>query len=433
MRTQTLPRITGTVTEQGRILVLPDDQDVDVPTPRCPAALAGTSDPSAPRTAAAPDSSSKLDCASQPQQHCAVGTFGSHPDPASGTSQDVLAGSYGAVPVSLRSLNDARVARSAASPVNEPPLSASGGSKCLGGSSWGAAEATPRSPTTNFTVGVALMPCTMTSAPTASRGQTGGVSWPEGSFQELDRGLRTVLSTLTPGPTPRAVQEALHRELTRLVFAETASVSDDPDERHVQMLLMRGHLMRLLGAVVPVDANEPLLEDDRLVVRVRGLLDEEIPGDAGRAAFLHRRMSEVGRELLAVLPAADAFDDVVDGWGRTVCAGFDSTRIREAILAAKSWEQAGVYPHPHILAAVMRALGGYVTTLVPYVSIHLESLSAGSRGWSACGEVIERSQEARDVPPGEGLKAAREHAFRLAVHTEALLRYAEQDCERNGE
>ncbi|ELP65997.1 DUF6415 family natural product biosynthesis protein [Streptomyces sp. WI04-05B] len=221
--------------------------------------------------------------------------------------------------------------------------------------------------------------------------------------------------------------------MTRLVFAETASVSDDPDERHVQMLLMRGHLMRLLGAVVPVDANEPLLEDDRLVVRVRGLLDEEIPGDAGRAAFLHRRMSEVGRELLAVLPAADAFDDVVDGWGRTVCAGFDSTRIREAILAAKSWEQAGVYPHPHILAAVMRALGGYVTTLVPYVSIHLESLSAGSRGWSACGEVIERSQEARDVPPGEGLKAAREHAFRLAVHTEALLRYAEQDCERNGE
>ncbi|MFF7174841.1 DUF6415 family natural product biosynthesis protein [Streptomyces pseudovenezuelae] len=277
------------------------------------------------------------------------------------------------------------------------------------------------------------MPCTTISAPTANGGHPGGVSWPEVSFQELDRDLTAVLSTLVPGPPPLAVQETLHREVTRLVFAETASVSEDPDERRVQLLLMRGHLVRLLGAVVPVDANEPPLEGDRLVVRVRALLDDEIPGDAVRAAFLHRRMSEVGRELLAVLPAVGASDDVVDGWGRTVCAGFDSTRIREAIRAAKSWEQAGVYPHPHTLAAATRALSGYVTTLVPYVSIHLESLSAGSRGWSACGEAIERSQEARDVAPGEGLKAAREHAYRLAVHTEALLRYAEQDCERGGE
>ncbi|WP_416976937.1 DUF6415 family natural product biosynthesis protein [Streptomyces sp. T028] len=217
--------------------------------------------------------------------------------------------------------------------------------------------------------------------------------------------------------------------MTRLVFAETASVSEDPDERHIQLLLMRGHLMRLLGAVVPVNANEPPLEDERLIVRVRALLDEEIPGDDVRAASLHRRMSEVGRELLAVLPTVDASDDMVNAWGRTVCAGFDSTRIREAIRAAKSWEQADLYPHPHTLAAVTRALSAYVTTLVPYVSIHLESLSVGSRGWSACGEAIERSQEARDVAPGEGLKAAREHAFRLAVHTEALLRYAERDGE----
>ncbi|WP_340375676.1 DUF6415 family natural product biosynthesis protein [Streptomyces sp. SS7] len=229
------------------------------------------------------------------------------------------------------------------------------------------------------------------------------------------------------------MQETLHHEVTRLVFAEAASVSEDADERHVQLLLMRGHLMRLLGAVIPVDANEFPLEGDRLVVRVRALLAEEIPGDAVRAASLHRRMSEVGRELLAVLPTAGASDNVGDGWGRTVCARFDSTRIREAIRAAKSWEQAGVYPHPHILAAVTRALSGYVTTLVPYVSIHLESLSAGSRGWSACSEAIERSQEARDVAPGEGLEAAREHAFRLAVHTEVLLRYAEQDCGRDGE
>ncbi|WP_328844842.1 DUF6415 family natural product biosynthesis protein [Streptomyces sp. NBC_00258] len=277
------------------------------------------------------------------------------------------------------------------------------------------------------------MPRTMTSAPTASGGQVDSASWPEGPFQELGRDLRAVLSTLTPGPSPLAAQETLHREVTRLVFAETASISEDPDERHVQLLLMRGHLMQLLGAVLPVDANEPPLEDDRLVVRVRALLDEEIPGDAMHAASLHQRMSEVGRELLAVLPPAGASDDVVDGWGRTVCTGFDSTRIREAIRAAKSWEQAGVYPHPHTLAAVTQALSGYVTTLVPYVSIHLESLSAGSRGWSACGEAIERSQEARDVAPGEGLKAARKHAYRLAVHTETLLRYAEQDCERDGE
>ncbi|KPI25017.1 hypothetical protein OV320_8222 [Actinobacteria bacterium OV320] len=277
------------------------------------------------------------------------------------------------------------------------------------------------------------MPRTMTSAPTASGGQVEGTSWQQGSFQELGRELRTVVSTLAPGPSPLAVQETLHCEVTRLVFAETASVSEDPDERHVQLLLMRGHLMRLLGAIVPLDANEPPPEDPRLVARVRALLDEEIPGDAVHAAYLHRRMSEVGRELLAVLPAVDTSDDVVNGWGRTVCAGFDSTRIREAIRAAKSWEQAGVYPHPRTLAAVTRALSGYVTTLVPYVSIHLESLSAGSRGWSACGEAIERSQEARDVTPGEGLKAAREHAYRLAVHTEALLRYAEQDCERDGE
>ncbi len=273
------------------------------------------------------------------------------------------------------------------------------------------------------------MPRTTTSATTAGGGQVDGVSRPEGSLREPSLDLRTVLSTLAPGPSPLAAQETLHREVTRLVFAETASVSEDPDERHIQLLLMRGHLMRLLGAVVPVNANEPPLEDERLIVRVRALLDEEIPGDDVRAASLHRRMSEVGRELLAVLPTVDASDDMVNAWGRTVCAGFDSTRIREAIRAAKSWEQADLYPHPHTLAAVTRALSAYVTTLVPYVSIHLESLSVGSRGWSACGEAIERSQEARDVAPGEGLKAAREHAFRLAVHTEALLRYAERDGE----
>ncbi|GAQ51727.1 hypothetical protein a10_01507 [Streptomyces acidiscabies] len=278
------------------------------------------------------------------------------------------------------------------------------------------------------------MPRTTVSAPTVGGGQVDGVSWPEGSLRGLGCDLRTVLATLALGQSRFAVREIpLHREVTKVVLAETAHVSEDPDEQHGQLLLMRGYLMRQLGGVVPIDANDPPLEVDQLVVRVRALLDEEIPGDAVRAAFLHRRMSEVGRELLAVLPSVDASDDVVDGWGRIVFTGFDSTRIREAIRAAKSWERTGIYPHPHTLAAVTQALSGYVSMLVPYVSIHLESLSAGSRRWSACSEAIERSQEARNVTPGEGLKAAREHAFRLAVHTEVLLRYAEQDCERDGE
>lgn len=388
--------------------------------------------PASPSPPEISGSSGGSDGTAQPQRLTVVGSFGPDGCATSGTSQDVPTGSCGAVPVSTGPLDDAHVARCAVLHPDEPPLSASGGSKCLGGSSLRAAEVTPRSLTSYSISGVALMPRTTASAHPVGSGQVDGVSWPEGSFRELSLDLRTVVSTLAPGPSPVAVQETLHREVTRLVFAETASVSEDPDERHVQLLLMRGHLMRLLGAVVPVDANEPPLEDARLVIRVRALLDEEIPGDTVRAASLHRRMSEVGRELLAVFPAVDASADMVDGWGRTVCAGFDSTRIREAIRAAKSWEHAGVYPHPHTLAAVTRALSGYVTTLVPYVSIHLESLAAGSRGWSACGEAIERSQEARDVAPGEGLKAAREHAYRLAVHTETLVRYAEQDCERDG-
>lgn len=369
----------------------------------------------------------------QPQRLSLVGSLGPDSDPDSGTSQDVPTESCGAVPASSSSLNDAHVARCAESLVNEPPLSANGDSKRLCCSPSGPTEAAPRPPTSNLTNGVAVMPRITIPAHAADGRQWEGMSWPEGSLRELGRDLRTVLSALTPGPSPLAVHETLHRELTRLDFAETASISEVPDERRIQLLLMRGHLMRLLGAVVPVDAGGPPLDDDRLVVRVRALLDEEIPGDAVRAASLHRQMSELGRELLAVLPAVDEFDDVVDGWGRNVCAGFDSTRIREAIRAAKSWEQAGVYPHPHTLAAVTKALSGYVSTLVPYVSIHLRSLSPGSRESSACGAAIERSQEARDVAPGEGLKAAREHAFRLAVHTEVLLRYAERDRERSSE
>ncbi len=51
----------------------------------------------------------------------------------SGTSQEVPIKSCAAVPASPNSLNYARVVRSAVSLLNEPPLSASGGSKCLGG------------------------------------------------------------------------------------------------------------------------------------------------------------------------------------------------------------------------------------------------------------------------------------------------------------
>src|SRR4029450_3454988 len=107
----------------------------------------------------------------QPQRRTSVGLLGPDGDPVSGTSQDVPTESCAAVPASPSSLNHARVARRAVSSSNEPPLSASGGSKSLGGSSLGAAEATPRLPTSYLANGVALMPRTTTSAPTAGGGQ----------------------------------------------------------------------------------------------------------------------------------------------------------------------------------------------------------------------------------------------------------------------
>jgi hypothetical protein len=65
------------------------------------------------------------------------GKFGLNVDSTRGTSQDVPTESCAAVPASPSSLNDVRVARRAVSSLNEPPLSASGGSKCLGGSALG--------------------------------------------------------------------------------------------------------------------------------------------------------------------------------------------------------------------------------------------------------------------------------------------------------
>ncbi|MEU9288761.1 DUF6415 family natural product biosynthesis protein [Streptomyces sp. NPDC048275] len=220
--------------------------------------------------------------------------------------------------------------------------------------------------------------------------------------------------------------------MTEQVFAGNASLSEDPDERHHQLLLMRGHLMTLLAAARPVDENDRSFDEDELVVRVRALLGEEIPGDSVGSASLHRDMAKAAQDLLAALPDTDVSDEVAVVWGRTVHAGFDSTRIREGIRTAKSWKQAGVYPHPRTLAVVTRALSGYVTSLVPYVSIHLDTLTVGSQARVSCRKAIERSQEARDAAPGEGLKAAKDRAFRLAVHTEVLLRYAEQHSEQSG-
>ncbi|MDQ0772999.1 hypothetical protein QF026_001465 [Streptomyces aurantiacus] len=139
------------------------------------------------------------------------------------------------------------------------------------------------------------------------------------------------------------------------------------------------------------------------------------------------------RDLLAARPGTAVSDKVAEVQGRSVHAGFDSTRIREGVRTAKAWKQAGVYPHPDTLAVVTRALGGYLTSLVPYVSLHLKTLTPGSQAWVSCREAIERSREARDAAPSEGLKAAGDHAFRLAVQTEVLLRYAEQHSEQSGE
>jgi hypothetical protein len=144
-------------------------------------------------------------------------------------------------------------------------------------------------------------------------------------------------------------------------------------------------------------------------------------------------MAKAARELLASLPDSDIAHQVAGSRTATVHAGFDSTRLREGIRTAKSWKQAGVYPHPSTLTAVTRALNGHITALVPYVSIYSETLALGSQAWVSCREAIERAQEARDAPVGEGLDAAVEQAFRLAVHVEALLRYAEQYSERSGE
>ncbi|BCL28574.1 DUF6415 family natural product biosynthesis protein [Streptomyces aurantiacus] len=151
------------------------------------------------------------------------------------------------------------------------------------------------------------------------------------------------------------------------------------------------------------------------------------------AASLRRAWPQTTRDVFASCHDADVSDEVAEVWGRAVHAGFDSTRIREGVRTAKSWKQAGVSPHPRTLVAVTRALTGYLTSLVPYVSLHLETLTPGSRAWASCREAIERSHEARDAAPSEGVQAAGEHAFRLAVQTEVLLRYAEQHTEQSGE
>ncbi|WP_193384303.1 DUF6415 family natural product biosynthesis protein [Streptomyces davaonensis] len=182
-----------------------------------------------------------------------------------------------------------------------------------------------------------------------------------------------------------------------------------------------------------MDDGDRSFDQRDLVVRVRALLGQEIPGDALRATVLHQGMATAVRELLASLPDGDACDEVVGARAVTVHAGFDSTRIREAIRTAKSWKHAGVYPHPHTLAAVTRALCGYMPSLVPYASMYSDTLTPASPAWVTCCEAIERAQEARNASVGEGLDAASEHAFRLAVHVEVLLRYAERHREQSGE
>ncbi len=243
-----------------------------------------------------------------------------------------------------------------------------------------------------------------------------------------------MLSTLTsPSPSLTSHPDMIH-SVTRSPLAESDPVGGAPDEQHHQVLLLRGHLMTLLAARLPADADagNPSAGSSDLAGRVRALFGEEIPGDALRAQSLLRRMTEVAPELLAALPLPEVPGEPDASRAGPARIGFDATRIREGIRTATSWKQAGISPHPHTLTAVTQALCGHVTTLVPYTWIHLGTLAPESRPWTACREAIERAQEARDTAPEEGLEGALERAFHLAVHTEALLRYAEQDRERSG-
>ncbi|WP_443063421.1 DUF6415 family natural product biosynthesis protein [Streptomyces sp. NBC_00445] len=141
-------------------------------------------------------------------------------------------------------------------------------------------------------------------------------------------------------------------------------------------------------------------------------------------------MTEVSQELLAFLPVTYTPAGATPAQLRSAQVGFDASRIREGIRTARSWRQARVDPHPSTLAAVIRALCGHVTSLLPYASMHQSQLGTGSESWWACRRAIELAQEARATPVTEGVPAAREHVFSLATYVDALLRYAEQGCER---
>ncbi|MEU6379526.1 DUF6415 family natural product biosynthesis protein [Streptomyces sp. NPDC046909] len=263
--------------------------------------------------------------------------------------------------------------------------------------------------------------------------QAVSLSWLDGPLHELPSNSDAVLATFASEPAFLASQTGCRRDVTEQSLAPDASLSEDPDERYNQILLMRGYLMTLLGAARPAHEGDRASDQSELVVRVRALLGVEIPGDAVRAAALHRDMDKAVRELLTSLPDNDGRHEATGPRALTVPAGFDSTRIREASRTAKSWKQARVYPHPRTLAAVTHALSGHITALVPYVTIYSEFLATESPAQITCCGAIERAQEARDAPVGEGLVAASEHAFRLAVHVEVLLQYAEQYREQSGE
>lgn len=172
---------------------------------------------------ASPPSEASCGCREMPtpQLPMPVGTFESPTDPPNGTSQDVPAGSRGAVPASPHSLNDACVACGFVSPLNEPPLSASAGSKYLGGSSWGGRRG--NAPIANFEP--SQWSCSYASHHDlglhgqrwASRGRVlaGGLSqgngpWPEG--RSVDAGARTVVSRSAGDHSTRRNQTGLRRD-----------------------------------------------------------------------------------------------------------------------------------------------------------------------------------------------------------------------------
>ncbi|MDX2394109.1 DUF6415 family natural product biosynthesis protein [Streptomyces sp. DK15] len=111
-----------------------------------------------------------------------------------------------------------------------------------------------------------------------------------------------VLEALRPGPAP-AILASLFEALEDILGPD--SLPDDDAIADLR-LLMRGHLMRLLGVV-------PERQDfTDLAVVARALLDAEVPGDYMGIRVHLRRMALAALDLLDMLDVIPVPDTDVD-------------------------------------------------------------------------------------------------------------------------